>query len=53
MGVVVIVAIDAIRTRRLHPAFAPGAPGIVGFLYAAYFVSITSFWQHFAAHVVS
>ena len=51
-GVVVIVAIDALRSGRLHKAFAAGAPIIVGSLFAAYFISNTAFWQSLAARVV-
>jgi len=50
--VAAVVVLDAIRNRRLHPAFGFGATIMVVFLYVVYFGSRTIFWQHFAANIV-
>jgi len=50
--VAVVVLLDWMRNRRLHPALGFGATISIAFLYLAYFGSLTSFWQHFAAHAV-
>jgi len=47
-----LVAIDCIRSRKLHPAFAIGAVVVVLSMYLAYFVGITQLWQHSAARIV-
>jgi len=51
--VLVVVALDSYRRRRVHPAF-----GLVGLitvisLYAAYFVGLTAPWIGFASWLVS
>lgn len=48
-----IVLLDSIRNNRLHPSLGFGATITIGFLYLAYFGSLTSVWQHFAAKTVS
>lgn len=47
-----VVLLDSIRSRRLHPAFGFGATITITFLYLAYFGSLTSIWQRFAANAV-
>ncbi|HVV64779.1 MAG TPA: hypothetical protein VHC42_04875 [Rhizomicrobium sp.] len=42
-----VVAIDAARTRRLHPVFALGGLLTAVALYAVWFVSRTATWDHF------
>lgn len=48
-----IVLIDSIRNRRLHPAFAIGGTTAIALMYAAQFASRTQLWQHFAPRIVS
>jgi len=50
--VTAVVLLDSIRSRRLHPAFGLGATITIAFLYLAYFGSLTSLWQRFAANAV-
>lgn len=50
--VVVIVLIDSIRNRRLHPAFGIGAATALAVMYVAQFASRTQVWQVFASHLV-
>jgi len=51
--VAIVVFLDCLRNRRLHPAFGFGANITIAFLYFVYFGSRTPFWQHFAARAVS
>lgn len=51
--VVAVALLDALRNRRLHPAFGFGSFVTIAFLYSAYFWSLTSFWQRFAGRAVS
>ena len=51
-SVAAVVLLDSMRNRRLHRAFGFGATITVSFLYLAYFGSLTSMWQRFAANVV-
>jgi hypothetical protein len=50
--VVVIVLIDSLRNRRLHPAFGIGATIALTVMYSAQFASRTQAWQVFASHLV-
>jgi len=50
--VTVVVLLDSMRNRRLHSAFGFGATSTIVFLYLAYFGSLTSLWQRFAANAV-
>lgn len=50
--VAAVVLLDSMRNRRLHPAFAYGAPITIALLSFAYFGSRTPFWQHIAANAV-
>jgi hypothetical protein len=50
--VVVIVLIDSLRNRRLHPAFGIGAAIALVIMYSAQFGSRTQAWQAFASHLV-
>jgi hypothetical protein len=51
--VAIVVLLDSIRNRTLHPAFGFGAGITVAFLYFAYFGSRTPIWQNFAAKAIS
>ena len=51
--VVVVVALDSYRLRRVHPAFVFGGMVAVSSLYAAYFVSLTPLWMRFATWLVT
>jgi hypothetical protein len=51
--VAIVVLLDSIRNRTLHPAFGIGAGITVAFLYFAYFGSRTPIWQNFAAKAIS
>jgi hypothetical protein len=42
-----VIAIDAARTRRLHPVFALGGLLTTAALYAVWFISRTAMWDHF------
>jgi hypothetical protein len=50
--VVAIVLTDALRNRKLHPAFGIGVTVVLASMYLAYFASRTPLWQHFSARVV-
>ena len=50
--IVLIVLIDSIRNRRLHPAFGIGATIALTIMYVAQFASRTQAWQVFASHLV-
>jgi hypothetical protein len=50
--VIAVVLVDSLRNRRLHPAVALGATITIASLYLAYFGSLTSMWQRFAANAV-
>jgi hypothetical protein len=50
--VVVIVLMDSLRNRRLHPAFGIGAAVALTVMYVAQFASRTEAWQLFASHLV-
>jgi len=50
--VVVIVLIDSLRNRRLHPAFGIGVTIALTTMYVAQFASRTQAWQIFASHLV-
>lgn len=50
--VIAVVLLGSMRNRRLHPAFGFGATITIAFLYLAYFGSLTSMWQSFAANAV-
>jgi hypothetical protein len=50
--VIAVVVLDWMRNRRLHPALGFGATITIAFLYLAYFGSLTSTWQRFAANAV-
>ncbi len=50
--IVTVVALDSMRNRKFHPAFAFAAPTTIGCLTFAYFASLSSVWQHFAADAV-
>lgn len=50
--VIAIVLLDSVRNHRVHPAFKLGATLTICSLYLAYFASLTSVWQRFAADVV-
>ena len=50
--VTAVVLLDSTRNRRLHPAFGFGATITIAFLHLAYFGSLTSMWQRFAANAV-
>jgi hypothetical protein len=52
MLVVVIILVDSIRNRRLHPAFGIGTTVALAVMYFAHFVSRTQAWQLFASHLV-
>lgn len=47
------VAIDAIRNRRIHPAFLRGAIAVTLALYAVQFGSTTDAWRHFASRIIT
>jgi hypothetical protein len=51
--IVVIVLIDSIRNRRLHPAFGIGGAIALTMMYVAQFASRTPAWQLFASRFVS
>jgi hypothetical protein len=51
--VLVCVAVDTFRNRRLQPAFAWGAPLLIVSLQLAYFGSLTETWIHFAKWLVT
>lgn len=51
--VLVVVALDSYRRRRVHPAFGLVGPITVISLYAAYFVGLTPSWIRFASWLVS
>ena len=51
--VVVIVLIDSVRNRRLHPALGIGAATALSMMYLAQFASCTQAWQLFASRLVS
>ena len=51
--VLVVVALDSYRRRRVHPAFGLVGPIAVISLYAAYFVGLTPPWIRFASWLVS
>ena len=42
-----VLAVDALRTRRLHPVFAFGGLATATALYAAWFISRTNAWDQF------
>jgi hypothetical protein len=50
--IVVIVLIDSVGNRRLHPAFGIGATVALIVMYFAQFASRTQAWQVFASHLV-
>jgi hypothetical protein len=50
--VAAVVLFDSIKNGKLHPAFGFGASIIIGFLYVAYYGSLTMFWQGVAAKAV-
>ena len=50
--VTVVVLLDSMRNRGLHPAFGFAASTTVAFLYLGYFGSLTPIWQRFAANAV-
>ncbi len=52
MLIVVIVLIDSLRNRRLHPTFGIGATAALTLMYFAQFASRTQAWQVFASHLV-
>ena len=43
----VVLAVDAARTRRLHPVFALGGLATAAALYAVWFISRTNAWDQF------
>jgi hypothetical protein len=47
------VAIDTVRHRRLHPAFAWGAPSLIVALHLAYLGCQTTAWMQFARWLLS
>jgi len=47
------VAVDAMRSGRIHPAFLRGAAIANAALYLAYFGSATAGWRYFASHLVA
>lgn len=49
----IVVAMDSIRNRRIHPAFGYGAPIVIAMLALAYFVGRSDAWQAFATKLVS
>jgi hypothetical protein len=51
--VVGCIAIDTLRTRRLHPAFGWGGVLVLAALHAAYYMAFTPAWIGFASRVVS
>jgi hypothetical protein len=53
LTVIFVVALDSYRLRRLHPAFGFAGAIVVGSLYAAYFLGLTSGWRRFASWIVS
>lgn len=53
LTVILVVAIDSYRRRRLHPALGVVGALVIASLYAAYFVGITSGWMRFATWLVS
>ncbi len=50
--IVAVVAVDAARNRRLHPAFGWGAATAVSAIQAALVVAPSGAWHSFAAHLV-
>ena len=42
-----VIAVDVVRTRRLHPVFALGGSLTAAALYAVWFISRTAVWDHF------
>jgi hypothetical protein len=53
LTVILVVALDSHRRRRLHPAFGLVGALAIASLYAAYFVGITNGWIRFATWLVS
>jgi hypothetical protein len=53
LTVILVVALDSYRRRRLHPAFGLVGALAIASLYAAYFVGITNGWIRFATWLVS
>ncbi len=51
--VIVVVALDSYRRRRLHPAFGLFGVLTIASLYAAYFVGVTNGWVRFSTWLVS
>ena len=51
--VAVIVSIDSVRRKRLHPALGYGAPIAIVMLGLAYFIGRTDAWQTFGTRLVS
>lgn len=43
----VVMAVDAARTRRLHPVFALGGLATAAALYSVWFISRTTAWDQF------
>jgi hypothetical protein len=53
LTVILVVALDSYRRRRLHPAFGLVGALTIASLYAAYFVGITNGWVRFSTWLVS
>lgn len=51
--VLICVAVDTFRNRRLHPVFAWGAPLIIVSLQLTYLAVLTPTWMQFARRLVS
>lgn len=53
LTVVLVIALDSYRRRRLHSAFGLVGALTIASLHAAYFVGITSRWVRFSSWLVS
>jgi hypothetical protein len=51
--VIICALIDAVRNRRLHPAFGWGGAIVIGALNLAYLIAISPEWLHFGTWLVS
>ena len=50
---VVPLAVDTVRHRRLHPVFGWGAPSLLVSLHVVWRLGLTPAWMHFAERLVS
>jgi len=51
--VLVPVAVDTLRHRRLHPAFGWGAPLLLASQHLTYFATKTELWMHFVKRLLT